>query len=50
MQVASKMYFSNRDCAYFFPNTKGPGSGFQVAVFIEFCDKNLSYVIWHKLA
>ena len=34
-----------RGCAYFFVKTKGPGTSFQVAVFVEFFDKFFSFVI-----
>ena len=42
--------FSNKGCFYFFSDLKGPGTSFQVAVFVEFFDKTFSFVIWHKLA
>ena len=29
---------------------KGPGTSFQVAVFVEFFDEFFAFVIWHKLA
>ena len=34
----------------FFANTKGPGTIFQAAGFVEFLDEFFSFVIWHKLA
>ena len=48
--LAPKISFSNRGCAWFFANTKGLETSFQVAVFAEFFDKIFSFVIWHKLA
>ena len=35
--------------AGFFANTEGPGTSFQVAVFVEFFDNFFSFVIWHKM-
>ena len=34
----------------FFENYKGPGTSFQVTFFTGFLDKNVSFVILHKLA
>ena len=34
----------------FFENEKGRGTSFQSIIFIEFFDKNISFVILHKLA
>ena len=33
-----------------FENYKGPGTSFQVTFFVEFFDKNFSFVMLHKLA
>ena len=41
-----KKLFSTSSCAYFFANTKGPETSFQIAVFVEFFGKNFSFVIW----
>ena len=49
-QLASKVSFPNRSCAQFFGNTKGTGTSFQAAVFVEFFDEIFSFVVWHKLA
>ena len=42
--------FSNRGSAKFVANTKGPGTSFQVADFVEFFDKFFSFVRLQKLA
>ena len=34
----------------FFENQKGPGTSFQTIFFIEFFDKQFSFVMFHKLA
>ena len=34
----------------FFENEKGPGTSFQVIFFVEFFDKNFSFVMLHNLA
>ena len=34
----------------FFANTKGSGTSFQIAVFVEFFRKVFSFAMWHKLA
>ena len=49
-QIASTIWFSYRSCAKFFGNTKGPGTSFQDATFVEFFDEINSLGIWHKLA
>ena len=47
--LASKISFSNRGCAKFFVNTKGPGASCYVAVCAEYFENIFSFVIWHKL-
>ena len=32
-----------------FRNTKESGTSFQIAVFVEFFDKTIYFVKWHKL-
>ena len=44
------MSFSNIDFASLFANWKGPLTKFKAAEFVEFFDKNFSFIIWHKLA
>ena len=44
-QLASKVSFPNRSCAQFFGNTKGTGTSFQAAVFVEFFDEIFSFVV-----
>ena len=46
----SKISFSNRGCAKFSANTKGLGTSFQDADFVDFFDEIISFGIWHKLA
>ena len=43
--IASKISFSSRGCAKFFANTKGPGTSFQAAVFVDFFDEIISFGI-----
>ena len=43
LSKASKVSFSNRGCAQFFVNTKGLGTSFQVAVFVEYFNKILIF-------
>ena len=35
--------------AFFFANKKGPGTSFQVAVFVKIFDEIISFLIWQKL-
>ena len=45
--------FKNFICKWrlcLFANAKGSGTSFQVAVFAEFCDKTLTFIIWYTLA
>ena len=44
--LLKKTPFSNRGCTQFFASIKGPGTSFQVAVFIEFFDKTFPFVLW----
>ena len=39
-ELVSKVLFSNRCCAWFFINTKGPWTSFAATFFVEFFDKN----------
>ena len=44
-KLASKISFANRSYASFFANTKGSGTSYQAAVFVNFFDEIFSFVI-----
>ena len=49
-QFIPKISFSNRGCAQFSINAKGPGTSFQATPFAEFFDNTFSFAVFHKLA
>ena len=48
-RLLRKCHFPIQVVLNLFANTKGSGTSFQVAIFVELYDRFFSFVIWHKL-